>query len=163
MAGRQLWLLRHGDAEALDGGPDAARALTTKGRAQSVAAGRALARLGVEFETAYASPRKRALETAWLACAELGISPRVHQPLHGGFARADAQELLDGAGPGARLLLVGHEPDFSQLVCDYTGGRVEFKKGAIAALRVAQADLLALLRPREIEMLAGVGEPGRRS
>ncbi|MGI8801289.1 MAG: SixA phosphatase family protein [Solirubrobacteraceae bacterium] len=151
---RQLWLLRHGDAEPHGTGPDALRALTEKGRGQSLAAGRALKRLAVDFEAIWVSPRKRAVETAWLAAGELGLSPRVHQPLHAGFARADAEELLAAAGPHARILLVGHEPDFSQLVYDFTGGRVDVKKGGIAALRSPHEELLVLLRPREIEALA---------
>jgi phosphohistidine phosphatase len=152
---RQLWLLRHGDAEDPGAGPDAARPLTEKGTRQARAAGRALARLAVEFEAVHASPRKRALETAFLAAGELGLAPRIHQPLAGGFTRADAEALLAGTGPDARLLLVGHEPDFSELVRDLTGGRIDLKKGGIAVLR--DAELVALLRPREIEALAGPG------
>jgi phosphohistidine phosphatase len=155
---RQLWLLRHGDAEPHSVVPDAERALTEKGRRQSLAAGRALARLGVEFEAVYTSPRRRGVETARLAARELGISPRVLPSLAGGFRRADADALvLPGAGPDARFLLVGHEPDFSQVVHDFTGGRVDFKKGGIAALRVPEGELLVLLRPREIAALAGLG------
>ena|SRR5436305_3662844 len=153
---RQLWLLRHGDAEPAGGGPDADRDLTDKGRRQSVAAGRALARLGARFDAVYASPRTRARDTAWIAAAELGVSPRVHQPLHGGFTREDAEELLAGAGPDARILLVGHEPDFSQLAHDLTGGRIDLKKGGLAVIRLP-AELVALLRPRELELLAGIG------
>ncbi len=154
---RQLWLLRHGDAEDPAAGPDAVRPLTEKGTRQARAAGRALARLGLEFEAVYASPRKRALETAFLAARELGLPARIHQPLQGGFTRADAEELLAGTGADARLLLVGHEPDFSQLVRDFTGGRIDLKKGGIAALRDPPCELVALLRPREIEALAGPG------
>lgn len=154
---RQLWLLRHGEAEPAGAGPDAERPLTDRGRDQSRAAGRALLRLGVEFDAVYASPRLRALDTARLAAAELGLRHHVHQPLHGGFGRADAEELLAACSPDARLLLVGHEPDFSQLVYDFTGGRVDFKKGGVAALRAGDAELLVLLRPREIKALAGGG------
>ena len=154
---RQLWLLRHGDAEDPGGGPDAARPLTEKGGRQARAAGRALAVLGVEFDAVYASPRKRALETAFLAAGELGLSARIHQPLQGGFTRPDAEELLAGTGADARVLLVGHEPDFSQLVRDFTGGRIDLKKGGIAVVRDPPSELVALLRPREIEALAGAG------
>jgi phosphohistidine phosphatase len=154
---RQLWLLRHGDAEAPPGVPDADRQLTEKGRRQSLSAGRALARLNLGFEAIYTSPRRRALDTAHLAAGALGLAPHVHQPLHGGFTAAHALELLAGAGADARLLLVGHETDFSELVHDLTGGRVDLKKGGIAALRVPPAELAVLLRPREIEALAGLG------
>ena len=154
----QLWLLRHGEAEPHGVRADADRALTEKGRAQSLAAGRALARLDVEFAAIYTSPRKRALDTALLAAEALdGRSPQIHQPLHAGFSRADAEELLAGAAPDARVLVVGHEPDFSQVVHDFTGARVDFKKGGIAVIRFPQAELVRMLRPREIEVLAGVG------
>jgi phosphohistidine phosphatase len=153
---RELWLLRHGEAEPAGAGPDAERPLTEKGRRQSLAAGRALRRLGMEFEAVQASPRRRAVDTAWLAAGELGVSPHVHQPLQGGFDRAQAEELLAGASADARLLLVGHEPDLSQLVYDFTGGRVAFKKGGLAALGAGDGELLALLRPREIKALAGM-------
>jgi len=41
-------------------------------------------------------------------------------------------------------------------VFDFTGGRVDFKKGGVAAVRVERAigELLLLLRPRELESLA---------
>jgi phosphohistidine phosphatase len=151
---RQLWLLRHGDAEAHGLRLDADRELTARGRRQSLAAGRALARLGVEFEAVYASPRVRALDTARLACGELGVDLVVHEPLGGGFERSEAVDLLDECSVDGRVLLVGHEPDLSQLVHDFTGGRIDFKKGAIAAMRPATGELVVLLRPREIELLA---------
>ena len=53
------------------------------------------------------------------------------------------------------MLVVGHEPDFSQVVYDLTGGRVDFKKGGIAAVRLdsTRGELIALLRPRELERI----------
>jgi phosphohistidine phosphatase len=154
---RQLWLLRHGEAEPHGTRPDADRELTAKGRRQSLAAGRALARLGLEFEAVYASPRVRALDTASLACGELGADVIVHAPLGGGFERSEAAALLDECTGDGRLLLVGHEPDLSQLAHDFTGGRIDLKKGGIAAMRVAPGELLVVLRPREIELLAAEG------
>jgi phosphohistidine phosphatase len=154
---RQLWLLRHGDAEPHGVRPDADRELTPKGRRQSVAAGRALARLGLEFEAVLASPRLRALDTAGLACGELDVDFVVHEALGGGFARTEAASLLDECSGDGLLLLVGHEPDLSQLVYDFTGGRIDLKKGGIAAIRPASGELLVALRPREIELLATEG------
>ena len=45
-----IWLLRHGDAEHIEGKPDAERDLTEKGERQSRAAGRALKELGVKLD-----------------------------------------------------------------------------------------------------------------
>jgi len=149
----QLWMLRHGEAVAHDSKPDDERELTARGERQAVAAGAGLARLGAEFDACYASPKLRALDTARLACRALNIEPVVEPALGGGFDRGDARQLLHAHGDGARVLVVGHEPDFSQLVFDLTGGRVDFKKGGIAAVR--GSELLLLLRPRELESLAG--------
>jgi phosphohistidine phosphatase len=54
------------------------------------------------------------------------------------------------------VLVVGHDPSFTQVVHDLTGARVDFKKGGVAAVNAerARGELLALLRPRELESLA---------
>jgi phosphohistidine phosphatase len=152
----QLWLLRHGEAVPHGSKPDADRELTGRGERQALAAGEGLARLGVEFDACYTSPKVRAAATATLACRALGIEPQVAAALADGFDREDALELLLAHGPDAKVLVVGHEPSFSQVVHDLTGGRVEFKKGGVAAVRVERAsgELLVLLRPRELETLA---------
>jgi len=64
---------------------------------------------------------------------------------------------MAAAGADQRVLVVGHEPDFSQVVYDITGGRVDMKKGGIAAVRLdgTRGELIALLRPRELDRIAG--------
>ena len=152
----QLWLLRHGEAEPHDAAPDAERRLTPRGEDQSRAAGAALGRLGITFHLVFTSPKERALETARLACEQLGCEPVVHEPLSEGFDARGALELVAMAGPDQRVLIVGHNPDFAQIVYDLTGARVELKKGGLAGIRVrgARGELIALLRPRELDRLA---------
>ena len=98
----------------------------------------------------------RARDTARLACQALNIEPVEEASLSNGFDRDDALELLTRHGADARVLVVGHDPSFSQVVHDLTGGRIDFKKGGVAAVRTERAsgELLALLRPRELESLA---------
>jgi phosphohistidine phosphatase SixA len=98
----------------------------------------------------------RALETARLACAELGVEPVVHQPLSIDFAAADALELVAALSDGSALLLVGHEPDLSGLVAAFTDAHIAMKKGGLAGVRLdgGHGELALLLRPREIELLA---------
>src|SRR5688572_2339092 len=117
----QLWLLRHGEAVPHGSKPDADRELTGRGERQSLAAGEGLARLGVEFDACYTSPKVRAAATAALACRALGIEPQVAAALADGFDREDALELLLAHGADAKVLVVGHEPSFSQVVHDLTG------------------------------------------
>jgi phosphohistidine phosphatase len=154
---RQLWLLRHGEAVPHDSREDDAdRELTARGERQSAAAGAALARLGVEFSAIYTSPKTRAAGTARLAAEALSVEPEEEEMLADGFDRKDALELVRRHEDGARVLVVGHEPSFSQVVHDLTGGRVDFKKGGVAAIRLdgTRAVLIVLLRPRELESLA---------
>src|SRR3954451_8923098 len=152
----QLWLLRNGEAVPHDSKPDDERELTPRGRRQSEAAGVALAALNVEFAACYTSPKARAWETAELACASLNIAPEKTRSRSDGFSRDDALELLLPHDADARVLAVGHEPSFSQVLFDLTGARLDFKKGGVAAVRVERGsgELLVLLRPREVEAMA---------
>lgn len=154
---RQLWFLRHGEAVPHGATSDADRELTPVGERQAQAAGRALARLGIEFERCFASPRVRAEDTARLACEGLGVNYEIVASMSAGFETGDLRELLqisDGDGP---LLFVGHEPDFSQIAHDLTGARIDLAKGGVYAL--SGAELIVLLRPRELASLAGI--PGQ--
>ena len=141
-----IWLLRHGDAEP--GSPDAERPLTDKGRRQARTAGAALEVLGVKIDACLTSPKKRAADTAALACEPLGVQPQDEPKLAGG--RFDPLELA--AGNGDEVLLVGHEPDFSDAVRDLTGADVDFKKGGLAA--IDGGELRVLMRPAEIKRIA---------
>jgi phosphohistidine phosphatase len=144
-----IYMLRHGDAEEGDGDDDARR-LTAKGERQARAAGRALAALGAEIDACLTSPKVRAMETAGLACEALGIEPEIAEELRGGGF--DALALTAGRGD---VLLVGHEPDFSSEVARLTGGKAKMRKGGIAI--VDGSTLQALLRPRELALIAEVG------
>ncbi|HEY8001056.1 MAG: SixA phosphatase family protein [Vicinamibacteria bacterium] len=149
-----IWLLRHGDAEdhAAD---DASRRLTAKGERQARAAGEALAALDAGIEACLTSPKTRALDTARIACKPLGLEPEVSEALRGGDF--DPAEIAAGRGT---VLLVGHEPDLSRAVQLATGGRVEMKKGGLAA--IADGSLAALLRPPQIRGIAGRQRQDRR-
>jgi phosphohistidine phosphatase len=143
-----IWLLRHGDAEDGEGKPDAERDLTGKGERQSRDAGKALKELGVKLDVCITSPKVRARRTAELACQALGTPVEEDERLAGG----DFDPLEVAAGRGD-VMLVGHEPDFSQAVALVTGSRVKMKKGGIAA--VDDHILHVLLRPKDLSAIAG--------
>jgi phosphohistidine phosphatase len=142
-----IYLLRHGDAER-GGGDDAARRLTAKGERQSEAAGRALAALGVKAGACLTSPKVRAADTARLACQALEIEPETAPELSGGAF--DSTGLAAGRGD---VILVGHEPDFSNEIARLTGARAKLRKGGLAI--IDGGTLLALLRPEDLAALAG--------
>jgi phosphohistidine phosphatase len=159
---RQLWLLRHADAEPHGTRRDAERQLTERGRRQADVAGLALARMGVEFGAILASPKARARETAELALTQLSESQRelleLHPLLADGVQAREALDVLAGVGAAGPLLLIGHEPDLSGIVGELVGGRVDLKKGGLAVVRLGAggAELVLLMRPAELALIADV-------
>jgi phosphohistidine phosphatase len=140
---RQLWLLRHGDAEPHGTRVDAERRLTERGEGQAHAAGIALERLRTSFDAILSSPKVRARQTAELAAEHWSPQQRellsLHPPLAGDFDARQALAELAGLPTDGRLLLVGHEPDLSGVVGDLTGARADLKKGGLAVVRLESA------------------------
>ncbi len=101
------------------------------------------------MDACVSSPKKRALQTARLACEPFGVEPTVDERLAGG--PFDPREVA--AEEGRDVLLVGHDPDFSLAVNHMTGAQVRLKKASLAG--VDRAELKALLRPSELKALAG--------
>jgi phosphohistidine phosphatase len=124
-----------------------------------------------DFEAVLFSPLVRARETAELAAQAWSEEQRalmaVHQPLAKGFDGALALDAMSAVETGGRLLAVGHEPDLSRVLGELTGARADVKKGGLAIVRLeggAGGELVALVRPREIFLLAdaanGAGRGG---
>jgi phosphohistidine phosphatase len=163
---RQLWLLRHAEAEPHGTRGDSERRLTERGERQARAAGIALARLGVKFDVILVSPKVRARDTAELAAEAWSPQQRKrlreYPPLAGGFDAQHALEALTSVAADGYLLVVGHEPDLSRVAGDLTGGRLDLKKGGVAAVRLdgSGGELLVLMRPRELALIAGVPAGG---
>lgn len=147
----ELLLLRHGTAEDHGSrGHDAERRLVSRGEDEARAAGTALAAIERVPDVVLSSPKVRAWQTAELAAAAWGGSVVEHGALVG----LDADEALGLATLGPRVLLVGHEPDLSQVIHDLTGARVKMRKGGVAVLRLGGGTRLeALLGPRELERI----------
>jgi phosphohistidine phosphatase len=143
-----LWLLRH--AEAAEGFPDDERPLTEHGTRQARDVGLALERLGIGIDVCLSSPKLRAVQTAQLACAQIGVEVTLERRLSG--EPFDVADLTIGLGD---VLLVGHDPSFSFTLHDLTGAQVRLRKGGLAA--VHKGELITLLRPNELSAIA-VGE-----
>lgn len=136
----ELILLRHGKAENFNMNGDFQRELLDKGREQARRASRILNGAGLLPEIVLTSPLIRARQTADEFCAHAKIpGPVIQGWLAAGMAPESAMAELAAFRDFKRVAIVGHEPDFSILVewiLGVTGGGVEFKKGAIACLRI---------------------------
>ena len=146
----RICFLRHGEAEDDDGRGDAARELTPRGRAQSSAAGAALAAIGFRPDACLASPRVRARDTALLACASLGLEPEIVDAI--GAGSYDSLDLTAGRGD---VMIVGHQPVLADEVARLTGASIRMKKGGIAMVEGGR--LLMLAGPDELVLIAESG------
>lgn len=117
-----LFLLRH--AEAVDRGVgmrDADRALTDKGKEQSLRVGRFCVREGLIPDLVLTSPYLRARATADLVAGELDLDVQVEPFLAAGMSPETGVAELKSWCRFASVMLVGHEPDFSQMVAYLLG------------------------------------------
>lgn len=135
----ELYLLRHahaGDPAAWDG-PDDRRPLSDKGERQAERLGRFLADIGFEADAILTSPKVRAAQTATIVAERLGKPVSEDERLAGGVTVRTLEAVLRSAGDPRRAVVVGHDPDFSDLLaalCD--AARVPMKKGALARIDV---------------------------
>jgi phosphohistidine phosphatase len=128
-----LYLVRHGEAEAAGVGGDEARELTDKGMRDSRAVAEAVARAGAKLEAIWTSPLVRARQTAEIIGRVLGVTAHSDERLRPGATLGGVQDLLgDRADP--QVMLVGHEPDMSALVYQLTGGRVKMRTSGVARI-----------------------------
>ena len=148
----QLFLLRHAEAEP-NAASDAKRALTAKGCKQAESVGQFFLKHGFLPEMIIASPLTRAEETARIVARELNFP----QPVQiGQFLRAGMtpEQALSGIREcfielmkreksleKVSIMLVGHEPDFSNLAGVLIGGcpeSVHFRKATMAGLTLRE-------------------------
>jgi phosphohistidine phosphatase len=134
-----LHLVRHADAgdPAAWEGPDDARPLSDKGRNQAKRLGAFLAGIRFSGDPFITSPKLRAAETAEVVARPLEARVIVDDRLAGALTLETIDAILSDAGDPERPVLVGHDPDFSELVAVLCGAAgVELKKGTLARIAV---------------------------
>ena len=138
----ELYLLRHGIAEERsETGRDEDRRLTNEGREKLHRVLERAHAAGTAPSAIFASPLRRALETAEIAARQLGYEGRIirtpalapesspHQVWN--FLREHADE--------TSVLLAGHEPLFSATTAYFLGSMrsmVQFRKGALVRIDI---------------------------
>jgi phosphohistidine phosphatase SixA len=120
----RLFLVRH--AEAAPGEPDDLRPLTGAGRTAARALGE---RLKAERpEAVLSSPLLRARETADAIARAVGLASEADERLAPG---ADADAVTAAIAGRGEAVVVGHQPDCSEIVFALTGRQVQFAPGEL--------------------------------
>jgi phosphohistidine phosphatase len=137
-----LFIMRHGIAvpHGTPGVPEADRPLTPKGEEHVEQVAEGLERLKLGLERIVTSPLPRARRTAEIVAEELDLEDRleVADALSAGAPPRSIRDWL-ATRPEQRLMIVGHNPDLTDLVALLLGlpgdAPFDLKKGGVAALR----------------------------
>ncbi len=151
----QILLLRHAEAEQ-QADTDATRSLTAKGLKQAESVGQYCLKHGFVPQIILSSPLTRAEETARLVARALNIPKlvQIEEFLQAGMTteralsglRKSFLELMkqERSPERIRIMLVGHEPDFSSFTGALIGGRAEsvhFRKATLAGVTLQELKL----------------------
>ena len=135
----ELYFLRHahaGDPDAWTG-DDAARPLSDKGEKQAERLGTFLAGVGFKPDAILSSPKLRAAQTAEIVAKHLGIQISFDDRLAGAFEVETLETLLRDASDPVRPVVVGHDPDFSDVLAELSGAsQLPMPKGALARVDI---------------------------
>ena len=134
-----LHLLRH--AEAVERAPtDAARELTALGIEQAQTVGGFCKRHGLKPSLILTSPFRRALQTAQLVAAPLGLTAQTTAFLASGMDPENALMELGAYKQFASVMIVGHQPDLGMLATALLGLRdaetLSISKASLTSLEV---------------------------
>ena len=159
----RLFFLRHGIAEdRSSSGRDFDRALTAEGRAELEQVARGLRRLKVMPDPILSSPLVRARQTAEVVAPVLGGTLEIVEELSAGAAFHDFQRLVQRYMTAQSLMLVGHEPDFSQAAAALVGaesGALVLKKAGLIRIdldgrpEIGRGRLRWLLTPGQLALI----------
>ncbi len=169
---RHLYLLRHGKSDwEAPSESDHGRPLAPRGRRAARMVGRVLSRIGQQPDSVVTSTALRAHTTAVLAAEAGGWSCaiRATESLYLPTVEALVEEARREPAAVERLLLVGHEPTWSQAVSALAGGgrcrmvtaslaRLDFPVTDWTEIDVGRAMLVWLATPKLLEGASLAGE-----
>lgn len=134
-----LYLLRHANADTV-AATDDQRRLSEKGHEQAYKVGRFCYERGLTVPLILSSPLPRAQETAQPVADALGAELRVERWLAAGMQPESALTELKAHRDLPGVMIVGHEPDFSQLIAHLLGlpsaTQVHVRKASLTLLAV---------------------------
>jgi phosphohistidine phosphatase len=132
----ELYFLRHGEADWPDWEKsDDERPLTKRGKKEMREVAKFLKRLKARPALIVTSPLPRASQTAEIAAEHLKVKCREDKLLAPGFGRQELERLLKKY-PEETLMVVGHEPDFTQTISQLTGASLKLSKAGVVLVEL---------------------------
>ena len=132
----KLCFLRHGEADWPNWTkPDNERPLTERGRREMKRVAKFLERLKLVPDVILTSPLPRASQTAEIVGKRLGIELQTEPALAHDFNIERLRRLL-AKRDAECVMIVGHEPEFSEIIGELTGGKTKISKAGVALLEI---------------------------
>jgi phosphohistidine phosphatase len=143
----KLYFLRHGLADRSAWmGMDFERPLTEEGKERMMQEADSIKQLDLGLDAILTSPLVRAYQTAEIVAEQLSMLDLlvVDERLEPGFGPSDLTGILEGYPHADEIMLIGHEPDFSETISYLIGGgNIVCKKGSLARVDLVDAGPLA--------------------
>jgi len=156
----KLYFLRHGLAGDRQDwkGDDSARPLTKEGKARMAREAKTIARMELKLDLIITSPLVRARQTAEIVAEEMRMLDKLVEDDRVGiqFGIDPLKKILQAHSKASALMLVGHEPSFSETISHLIGGgRIDCKKGSLACVNLSnvsslRGELVWLLPPKTL-------------
>ena len=148
----ELYFLRHGEADWPNWNKsDDERPLTKRGKKEMREVAKFLDRLKARPDLIVTSPLPRAAQTAEIAADYLKAKLRRDELLAPGFGMTNLRTVLKRHRAKV-LMLVGHEPDFTNIISGLTCASLKLSKAGVALLDVdpeaEEGKLLWLFPPK---------------
>jgi phosphohistidine phosphatase len=148
----KLCFLRHGEADWPNWDkPDDERPLTEHGRKEMKRVAKFLERVKFAPDAIITSPLPRAAQTAEIVAKRLAIDLTSDPGLAHGFNIERLRRML-AKRDAECVMIVGHEPEFSQVIGELTGDKIKISKAGVALLEINRSCtsgmLLWLFPPR---------------
>ena len=127
-----VFLVRHAHSDP--GEPDELRSLSVRGRAETIALAEKLAAHATPPRLVLSSPLLRARQTAEPIAQAARAELRVDERLSPGATASDLREAVEETeGP---VVVVGHQPDCSEIALELTGSDPGFPTGGVAEIEL---------------------------
>ena len=137
----EIYLMQHGPALPKEQDPE--EGLSPDGEARIHWSGKALKKMGIDFDVILSSPKKRSKQTASIIAEELGITPENIVETENVKAMAPPEEtikMLSELSDKEKILIAGHLPSVAEiasfLLTEGSKAAIEFENGGCCRIDV---------------------------
>ena len=153
----RVYFLRHGEADWPNWDrPDNERPLTERGKKEMRKVAKFLRELDIPLDEIVSSPLPRARQTADAIADKFKLQVREQELLAGEFDVSALKEVIR-TFPVDNLMIVGHEPSFTEVIHQTTGANCKLSKGGLGLVELdpeeVEGRLLWLFPPKIAKVL----------